>query len=190
MFKYAGNFCAVGKCPPQDSFGSSNAIKEFQIFKRTSYKLFNRLQIKYLVEDGQFKGTPQVVQRAVDVGITNNPVFNFIEEGGASGQFNGVYGIAGNNTAYLMNDGTPTSLAVAAFNALTQPNRWSNIGSRIEMGVSNGATGNVFRQVYPTYFVFDNLQKIQVFPQATEPSGNFNLTPYPPNLTAPFIRQQ
>jgi len=85
-----------------------------------------------------------------------------------------------------VNDGTPTSVAVAAFNALAAPLRWNNIGSRIDFSVANGTRGTVATQVYPTYFIYKNLERNDVRIQASEPIGNFNPNPYPPG-PAPFI---
>jgi hypothetical protein len=50
-----------------------------------------------------------------------------------------------------------------------------------------GTNYQVFTQVYPTYWVFKNLARDRVIPQAGAPIGNFSLTPYPPG-PAPYIR--
>ena len=185
MFKFGANFCASGRCPP-NSFASNSELDNFRTSKRTSYKLFNRFQIKYLAEGGMFKGSPTVVRQATEIGVTNNPVWD-IEESGAAGPNNGKYATANGDTAFLINDGTPTSIAVSAFNTLADPLKWSNIGSRIELGAALGSNYQIFTQVYPTYFVFGNLTKKQTIPQAPAPIGNFSTTPYPPG-PAPFIR--
>jgi len=185
MFKFGGNFCSKNRCPP-GSFGSNADLVSFQTTKRTSYKLFNRFHIKYLANGGTFKGSPTVLRQATEIGVTNNPVWD-IEEPGSAGPANGKYSVANSDTAFLINDGTPTSIAVSAFNTLADPLKWSNIGSRIELGAAVGTNFQIFTQVYPTYWVFDQLSRVQTIPQAPAPIGNFSLTPYPPT-PAPFIR--
>jgi hypothetical protein len=185
MFKFAANFCSKDRCPPS-SFASAPELETFRVSKRTSYKLFNRLQVKYLAEGGKFKGAPIIVRQATEIGVTNNPIFDF-EEAGAAGPANGKYAVVNSDTAFLINDGTPTSVAVSAFDTLADPLKWSNIGSRIEVGSALGTGFEVFTQVYPTYWVFENLGRVRVIPQAPAPIGNFSLAPYPPG-PAPFIR--
>jgi hypothetical protein len=185
MFHFAGNFCALNRCPPS-SFANDGDVSSFRT-QRDHYKLFNRMQIKYLVENGAFKGAPIRLRKDVDIGVTHNPVFDFITEAGVPGPANGSFDFHP-DVAFQVNDGTPASLAVAAFNTLAAPWEWSNIGSRIELGPSLGSGNRVVPQVYPTYFVFENLSKTDTIPQAPEPIGNFTLTPYPEFPTAPFIR--
>ena len=183
MFKFAANFC-THRCPPT-TFADDAAVVSFRTTKRTSYKLFNRYQVKYLTDNGvTFKGSPIVIKQATAIGVTNNPVFDF-EEAGAAGPNEGRRGTLSNNT-FLINDGTPTGLAVRAFNTLADPLKWNHIGSRIEFSPSFGTDGMVFNQVYPTYYIFRNLTLIDTRPQAPNPIGNFNATPYPPG-PAPFV---
>jgi len=184
QFKFAANFCSKGRCPPT-TFADEAAVTSFRTGKQTSYKLFNRFQIKYRSEDGvNFTGTPTVLRQATAIGVTNDPIFD-LEEAGEAGPNEGRQDTLADR-AYLINDGTPTSIAVSGFNTLADPLKWSHIGSRIELSVQNGTEGEVFVQVYPTYYVFKNLMLINTIPQAPNPIGNFSTTPYPPG-PAPFI---
>lgn len=181
LFKYAANYCP--KCPPT-SFSNNQDVENFRN-RTTSYKLINRLQIKYKASGGTFKGAPEIVRRANDIGVTNDPIFGR-EDRGDAGPANGRFQVFNSNVASRINDGTPTSIAVKAFNTLARPLKWSHIGSRIEQGVPYGTGNRLFTQVYPTYWVFENLSQTQTVPQAPAPIGNFSTNPYPPG-PAPFI---
>ena len=86
---------------------------------------------------------------------------------------------------HQINDGTPDFMAVNAFNVLMAPLIWNNIGSKVKFGISTLSTGDVKNQVYPTYNIYRTLSLIDQRDQAPEPSGNFNLTPYPPGPPYP-----
>ncbi len=182
MFKFGGNFCSKNRCPPT-SFGSKEAIEAFK-GQVNSYKLFNRYQVKYLVENGQFKLRPLPLAFDAEIGITKDPLFDLNDpgEGGLANERE----VSLSNKTSLINDGTPAGHAVSAFDALMYPLKWNHIGSRIEFGISYGALKRVYNQVYPTYYLFDNRVLTGTRHQAPEPVGNFNTNPYPPG-PAPYI---
>ena len=188
MFKYAANSCERDECPPM-SFESNSDLDQFTVNRKRSYKLLNRLQIKFRVDDGKFLEAPTVLQKEAEIGVTSDPVMHF-DSPGRAGPNNRVMRVL---TALIdnINDGTPEADAVLVFNRLAvdildTPVIWNNIGSRIEMGVLHGTGREIFLQVYPTFSIFDNLNRKAVRPQAPRPIDNFNSTPYPPG-PAPFI---
>src|SRR5207248_2573550 len=124
---------------------------------RTSYKLFNRFQVKYRVRDGNLFGTPRILMREARVGTTVEPWVGAPLPGRVGPANNSVY--VGPKSISLTNDGTPESLAVSATNALAYPLKWNNIGSRIDFGTTLGTGRLISNQVYPTYFIFDNVSK-------------------------------
>ena len=179
MFFHASN------SPPPTTFADEQAVAAY-LATRTNYKLANRLQIKYRVLSGQFR-QPPIVLRRLDpprIGETLDPVLGMSVPGSAGGM-NGRSGTFQDHIYYVVNDGSPDSAAVAAFNTLMQPLRWSNIGSIIEMGIPYGTDYNIRQQLYPTYVIYRNLTTTHTIPQAAQPSGNFSLNPYPPN-TPPY----
>lgn len=173
MFKHAANPCSEGRCPPS-SFPTASDLYAFQIAHQTSYKMFNRFQITYRVVGGNFKTIPTVEKRAAEIGITVEPIFGD-DAPGAAGANNDQFSIVENAITRLVNDGNPESVAVSAFNTLVPPLRWNNIGSRIELGSLLGTDRRVITQVYPTYFIYDNLKRTQTNPQAQHPIGNFSV---------------
>ena len=180
MFKYGSNPCSEQRCPPT-SFPDESTLYAFQIAHKTSYKLFNRFQIKYRVENGKFKEIPIVEKRAAEIGVTIEPIFGE-EAPGADGSNNDQFSNVDNAFVRLINDGNPESVAVSAFNTLTAPFEWNNIGSRIELGVDLGTTKRIYTQVYPTYYIFDNRTRTQTIPQARAPIGNFTRSPSKPHI--------
>jgi len=184
LFEYAANFVS-----PPSSFANDSEVRGLE-GGPTRYKLFSRLQVKYTVETflggTTTFGSLTVLRHATHIGVTNEPVAG-LERPGQAGPAEGTLErSADNRTIYAINDGSPEVPAVAVFNVLEYPLKWSNIGSRIEQGVGFGAGYGVFSQVYPTYYIYQNLQLVEVRDQAASPSQNFNNDPYPPG-PAPFI---
>ena len=194
QFRFAGNDCNVGLCPPA-SFANNEAVLDNLNNHRDSYKLFNRLQIKFRVDAGNFKGgSPDaVLHRAAGIGVTHDPLFG-LPVPGASGVINDNYAVKNANTAHHVNEGSPSAIAVSGFNTLASPLKWNDIGSRIVEGASQKTGKQIFVQVYPTYNLYSNgAQNDPQIPQAPEPIQNFTTSPFygtSPSGTAPFVIPQ
>lgn len=171
MFKYAPNN------PPPRSFSDDNALDSYRK-TRTNYKLYNRLEIKYLVSGSQFSTGPQRLRQDKDVGVTIDPILGRKLEG-RTGPADGRTRITGNDTYHHINDGTPEARAVSAFNVLMDPLKWNNIGSKLAQGVPLLAEGNTKNQMYPTYWIYNRFRDGGFYlieeprPQAPNPSDNF-----------------
>lgn len=194
QFRFAGNDCSVGRCPP-DSFANNAAVEDTLNNHRDSYKLFNRLQIKFRVDGGNFKGgnPDAVLHHTAAIGVTHDPLFG-IPVPGQPGPVNDAYAIKNSNTAHHVNEGSPASIAVAGFNSLANPLKWNDIGSRIAEGPGTQTGKQISVQVYPTYNIYSNgNQNDPQIPQAGQPIQNFNTNPYyvsSPNGPAPFLIPQ
>jgi hypothetical protein len=194
QFLYAANYCSLNRCPP-DSFANNAAVEDTLNNHRDSYKLFNRLQIKYRVDGGNFKGgSPDaVLHRASGIGETHDPFFG-IGVSGAPGPSNDAYAVKNSNASHHVNEGSPVGIAVSGFNTLASPLKWNDIGSRIVEGVSQQTGKDIFVQVYPTYNIYSNgNQNDPQIPQAAQPIQNFNTNPYyvtTPYGPAPFLIPQ
>ena len=175
MFFWGGNFTA-----PPDGFSNESDLQGF-FGSRTRYKLFNRMQMKYLVAGGKITSYAFVHQQTA-IGWTTDPITNLLPVPGNAGPNNNICAERNDDTVHCVNDGTPDSPAVAAFNTLAQPLKWNDIGSRISEGVPYNTSFALATQVYPTYFVYENLNRNggKTRTQAAQPIGNFNLNPYPP----------
>lgn len=175
MFFWGGNFT-----PPPDGFSGESDLQGFYS-SRTRYKLFNRMQMKYLVAGGKITSYAFVHQQTA-IGSTTDPITNLLPIPGNAGPSNNICAEQNNDTVHCVNDGTPDSPAVASFNTLAQPLKWNDIGSRISEGVPYNTSFALATQVYPTYFVYENLNRNagKTRTQAPQPIGNFNLNPYPP----------
>jgi hypothetical protein len=195
MFKYGGNSA------PPNSFADEATLETFDNTP-TNYKLFNRLQIKYRINGSQFASPGAVITMSGttnrnDIGATIDPVLGQ-QWPGQKGPANLSGTTTANTTYHQINDGSPDSWAVSAFNTLMYSLKWNDIGSRIDEGVpldqgTPPITGyTVETQVYPTYYIYERASDngfylMEVIPQAATPVGNFNLDPYPPNPHAPFL---
>ncbi len=197
QFKHAVN--PVPRQLPSGTFLSYSEVDEFHINNATSYKLFNRFQVKYLVDDsGGFAGTPTFIKIDVAIGDTLNPIFFTIgfpnpQEGQPGPRNEDIVIDNDGHVVTQINDGTPVQIAVDGFNGVAHPKRWNHIGSRITLGIGtpSGTSGITTPQVYPTYNEYSNLVVTNTFGQAAEPIQNFapaGTLPYPPNeAQAPFI---
>lgn len=192
LFKYGANN------PPPNSFSDEATFKQFRD-EPINYKLYNRFQIKYLLNDArtEFKENPKILKDeapATRIGTTLDPIFHQRHPGQRQ-EAGGQQQIKDNKVYHQTNDGSPESLAVNAFNTLIAPDKWNDIGSTISLGVEFGLRYNVLQQVYPTYYIYERIQDggfylYQVIPQAPTPEGNFNANPYYPppyHGPAPFI---
>jgi hypothetical protein len=205
MFKYGGNSA------PPNSFANEDALEAFEDFP-TNFKLFNRLQIHYLINGPQFTSSSQFGSEQYNPRVTNDPRTEATDIGttidpvlgqqwpGQQGPENGWQKITGNKSFHQVNDGSPDGWAVAAFNTLMSPLLWNDIGSKIDEGIpldqgTPPVTGyTVETQVYPTYYIYERASDngfylMKVIPQAATPSGNFNSSPYyvtTPTGSAPY----
>ncbi len=190
LFKFADNANPSTVIPggdfrnASDTFQDESEVSAFYGLK-TNYKLFNRLQIKYL--DG---GVPQVVRPpTTGIGDTTNPCGPWWPAlavyPGQSGDANGPPAIVLSNRVTLINDGSPDAGAIRAFNTLTgngvtgTPVFWENIGSKIQFWLNGATSGTITVQPYPTYYVYRNGKRVTTIPQAAQPIGNFVTNPYP-----------
>jgi hypothetical protein len=199
MFKYGSNADPTTVIAGGDfRDGASNSTDENKVSgfigTATNFKLYNRFQVKYRVNGGTFNGAPTVLHQDTRIGTTKNPCGSLIF--GIIGTFDGQPGPnngpppaspGGNTRISLINDGSPDSGAIRAFNTLTGKDLppgttaifWENIGIRVSYSVADGTTPNVVLQPYPTYYQYKNGTKIFTRPQAASPLGNFATNPYP-----------
>ena len=198
MFKYSANFHPPHPDGPPTKFADEDELSEF-VELPTNYKLYNRLQINYTCDSSGFGNTPVTRHAEAYIGVTIDPVFRSHVPGVAGPQNNNCM-ITIDQYA-LVNDGTPASAAVRAFDSLLYPLKWNDIGSQIDEGIqfdrnptqapSIGLQAyNVKNQVYPTYYIYERLNDgayylMKVVQQAKNPSDNFNVNPYPPG-PAPY----
>jgi hypothetical protein len=198
MFKFGSNTDPSSVIPGGDlRDAASNSTDEGKVsgFRDTStnFKLWNRLQIKYLVNGGAFKGAPTILKQETRIGTTKNPCGSVL---GFLGTFNGQSGPkngpppaspAGNSRIALINDGSPDSGAIRAFNTLTGKDLpagstavfWESIGTKITFSVADGPRAALVLQPYPTYYEYRNGLRVSTRPQAPSPLGNFATNPYP-----------
>ena len=176
MFKFAPN------PPPPNFFFAELEVKAFKGI-RIVYKLFNRAQVKYFVAGGKITDVNRIHQE-IGIGWTIDPITGIVPFPGEPGPANERF-VVTDTEIHQINDGTPDFMAVNAFNVLMAPLIWNNIGSKVKFGISTLSTGDVKNQVYPTYNIYRTLSLIDQRDQAPEPSGNFNLTPYPPGPPYP-----
>jgi Glucodextranase, domain B len=200
MFKFGSNVDPVTIIPggdfrdPASAATDENKVSNF-INTATNFKLYNRFQIKFRVgPGGTFQGGPTILHQDTRIGTTKNPcgslVFGIIGTfAGQAGPNNGPPPAtpAGNSRMSLINDGSPDSGAIRAFNTLTGKDLppgttavfWEDIGTRISFSVGSGSMPTVVLQPYPTYYEFHNGTLVSTRPQAASPLGNFATNPYP-----------
>lgn len=192
MFKYGAN------SPPPDSFDGEEALENFKK-EKTNYKLYNRFQVKYLVnEDGtEFKDVPIILKSGTTTGSTIDPVSRLIVFESTVGNHEGAIKIKGNKLYYQTNDGSPDDIAVGAFNTLRNQYKWSHIGSSICFGVDHKLKYDFLYQKYPTYNLYEQqkdgeFKLVDSKKQAARPRDNFSTDPYDPPLLgpAPFIIEE
>jgi hypothetical protein len=178
QFKYAAN------PKPPDSFADATAVNTFEGMS-TQYKLFNWVQIKYLMNGGDMESV-QAKPQDVAIGVTPDPVTHALRFPGTAGPINGK--LKNDATEWsLINEGSPDSKAVAAFNTLASPGKvtWNDIGSRITFSAGQ-TSAKIDAQLYPTYNVYviddDGILQLQSqHPQAAQPIQNFTNPSYPQN---------
>ncbi len=192
LFKFASNPDPATVIPGgdfRDANGSKISYGEvFQfIVSFTSYKLFNHFQIKFQADGFGFKVPPAILHAEASIGSTESPC-GLGDFPGQPGPANGPPSrLTTNQRATLINDGSPDSSAIRAFNTLTGKDLppgvtavfWEDIGSKIEFRFDGGATPTVVMQPYPTYYEYRNGRFFNRVSQAPSPRGNFQLNPYP-----------
>lgn len=176
-------FWTTANPPPPPLFASNEALAAFRRTE-TNFKLYNRLRIS-------FDTTPtgmvnvNVEHMETDVGKTRDPVLHLLLKG-QRGQYDGNLSLS-RVAARLVNDGTPDWRGVEVMNNLAgvlgHGRLWSNIGSRLEVGVT-APSWTVACQVYPTYNVYRRdgsgvfALQTPVIVQASDPYNNFSTAPY------------
>jgi len=200
LFKFGSNADPTTVIPGGDfrdsagPFTDEGKVSAF-IGTATNYKLYNRFQIKYRVSSGGgFNGAPTILHQETRIGTTKNPcgtVLGFLGTfGGQTGPNNGpppASPSGGGSRVSMINDGSPDSGAIRAFNTLTgkdlppgsSPVFWENIGTKITFSVANGTAPGLVLQPYPTYYEYRNGTRVSTRPQAASPLGNFAPNPYP-----------
>lgn len=189
MFKHGSN------PQPPDSFDDEKSLESFRN-EKTKYKLYNRFQIKYLLnEEGtEFKNNPVILKEGTSAGSTLDPISKSDVFESTLGDYEGVITIKDNNVQSQTNDASPEDIAVRAFNTLRIRQKWNHIGSSICFGVSFGLRYDFLHQKYPTYNLYERQEDggfklMESIKQAPQPIDNFNTNPYDPPLfgPAPFI---
>jgi len=163
------------------------------------FKLFNRLQVRFLVDTGDEGSVAirlplTVLHRDARIGVTLNPfgrVLNFLDEfPGQAGPFNDRLKV-GDDRRHIahINDGSPDSDAIKAFDTLTAtdlpsgatPVWWENIGSQIRFRMSEnmGATAFILTANYPTYYIYTNGRRTSISLQAASELEHLQPDPYP-----------
>lgn len=201
MFKFGGNtdpaqaisggsfLDATGVAADPAKVSSFTAIS-------TNYKLVNRFQVKMRITtppggNPYFTVQPAVLQgqNMQLIGTTVNPC------GAALGFLGFLPGQKGTRNAYQIippsndsiskiNDGSPDSNAIEAFNTLAglsvaSPVFWESIGSRITFSATGGTSPLVTVQPYHTYYVYVNGKQVSIYPEASDPHNQFQPNPYP-----------
>ena len=190
LFFYAANTDPTTVLPGgnfRDSsiqFTSESTFTNF-VNTPTNYKLVNRLQVKFRSAGSGFNGPPTILNGPVpSIGTTINPCGYTVTFAGQIGPANGSLPIYEGTRMSQINDGSPDSKAVRAFNTLegkdvTNAVFWENIGSRITFSFDGGPTPQVVLQPYPTYYEYHNGALVHEYPEAGQPVLNFNPNPYP-----------
>jgi hypothetical protein len=193
MFKYAGNADPSTFIPGGDFRSDADThMEESELLNfiagATTYKLINRLQVKYLVTSSGFKGAPLLVQSLSVIGATTNPLAACpLLPNPAPGQPGPNWRKLGEtgSSIWQVNEGSPEASAILAFNTLmgnavpSDPKFWESIGSRIRFRFDNRTEPIVSVQVYPTYFEYRNGRYMRKYDQLADPQGVFRRNPYP-----------
>lgn len=201
LFKYAGSKSPTaltgGDFQGPDGLTSEEKVNNFIANHTTSYKVLNRLRIRYRVSaDGfSFKEDPVIeksasVYGARTVGLTKNPcgaVLGFGDIFETQQGFADMKTVKDEENFGQISDGSPDALAINAFNTLTgkdlpsgqTPVFWEDVGSQIAFPVQFGERGKFILQPFPTFFMFRNGELIDVREQAARPIDHFYPNPYP-----------
>ena len=201
MFKYAGSHSPVSvsgsNFQGSDGLVSEAKVTSFTANHSTSYKVLNRLQIKYRVSaDGErLNGDPIIEHSASSygartVGMTPNPctgIAGFLTTFDTQQGFADMKTVTQTDTFEQINDGSPDAKAIRAFNTLTgkdvPPGQtakfWENVGSQIAFPVMFGQVGKFVTQPYPTFYLYRNGELENVRKQAPNPIDHFYPNPYP-----------
>ena len=162
----------------------------------TNYKLYNRLQIRYVPgPNGNFAGAPVVLQQATSIGTTASPLtlppplpaFFPGQKGPAN---SAAASVVHNNRVSSIVDGSPDKDGVEVFNTLTKfigttPVYWGDIGDKITFhsaGTLGYYTDPDFTPAdYPSFYVYLNgrLDIRYYSRQAATPLAHFVKNPYP-----------
>ncbi len=149
-----------------------NTIDPDAIETGGDFRLFNRFQVFFQVQNGQIVGQPDVRKMVTEVGSTRDPCGLIPPSGGEDHpQFNGANGITTSGTGvFQLNEGRigfagqavdRTLNACQDFNCINitigPPTPW--IWSVIKFDAQGNRTP-VESQIFPTYFVYENGVKV------------------------------
>lgn len=174
-----------------DDFTNHNGVIQYSKLLEyagdAEYKLLNHFQVKYLVQNGKFDGTPVAIRSEAFIGATVDPFVLSPAELFSTqiGPANGRTSVSTDNThIFHMNDGSPEAPAIRAFNTLmaldvSSPQFWENIGSKITFTCGNTTPDDLIRQNYPTYWVYQNGIHTVTWPEYASPKDEFCADPYP-----------
>jgi len=136
------------------------------------FRLFNRLQVFFQEENGQIVGVPEFLRREAKVGATPDPCgvipFRF---GGEPHPSNGENRVTSSGTGlFQLNEGRIGLVGRAVDRTLNDPT--GTVGATtpwIWSVVKFDSAGNpapLDHQIFPTYFVYENGQKVGEFSQS------------------------
>ena len=123
------------------------------------------------------------------VGKTVDPITQFFEFKGSLGPKNEERRNTGTIVDQI-NEGRPTALLfdefevadpTDVFKTLADGKKWTNTGSRIELGVPHGTGRKFVAHIFPTFNVYDNLVLTEATTPAASPLDNMQVTAYPPD---------
>ena len=190
LFKHGANDA------PKPQFRDTVELEDWAA-EPTNYKLFNRFAVKFSQNSDGDVEAPSVEEKDTAIGTTVSPI-SLCTGGdpGRAGDSNGYLAVLASGQFVQVNDGTPSWSGVRTLNKLAKgAETWNSIGSKIELGLSDGAV--LHRQVYPTYCLYvrqddGSFRRVRSFKQADEPIKNFNTDPYHSptprrNGPAPFL---
>jgi hypothetical protein len=195
MFKHAGNDEPINGGNFTDGSGNYDPqLVQTFLSDVTSYKLFGRFQIRYVIQDGMMVNIiaqPNGVYALT--GSTHDPCTT-LPVGSQDGPANGSVGLnEAQSRMSLICEGSPIAPAIRAMNTLMgkdvpvgeEQRFWNNIGLRISFDTGGDSAGTVDVAPYPTYYIYRNgiLDTGDIRAQAASPKDHFTSNdppaPYP-----------
>jgi hypothetical protein len=204
LFKYGGNLDPASALANGD-FRNATGLDRAKVLAfwsdPTNYKLWNELQIRYLVGSNGFAEPPHVIHQGARVGTTVNPLavggdwltwvswplgnrFLFPGQNGPALSF--TPNVDAIHVSSIV-DGSPDPMGIAPYQTVANAlvgKWWENIGDKIEF-LNQGVGGDYTKpkvtfQNYPTYNVYLNgsLSNLSVA-QPLDPLQHFYINPYP-----------
>ena len=159
---------------PPASFAAKANIENFRENKIYNYKLFNRIQMKYVLNTSGQAEQITLIEEKAKLGKSRDPVlFGIAGLSEVEGENHGDTETA--DPSSIRSEGSPNSLTVDVFNVLASPGVWSHIGVTIMQGTSfGGGTGkSVDTTNFPTFNIYDNGALIDQQNSTNEPLVHF-----------------